>query len=120
MGKRNQVLGQWGEEQAAQFLEAQGYQILQRNYRTAYGEIDLIASKAASLVFVEVKARSSDQFGFPEEAVGPKKQQHLIESAQAYLQAHPDFEGDWRIDVVAVTRGTDREPNIHHIENAVS
>ena len=118
MSSRKQSLGRWGEARAADFLADQGYQILERNWRCEYGEIDLVARDGAVLVFVEVKARSSQRFGYPEEAVTPAKQQHLIEAAQSYLQAHPEHDGDWRIDVIAVQRSPDG-PQIHHIENAV-
>ena len=91
-----------------------------RNNRTPFGEIDLIAQQDASLVFVEVKSRGSAEFGFPEEAVTPAKQQHILESAQTYLQEHPEFDGDWRVDVIAISRTQDGEPEIHHFENAFS
>ena len=98
--------------------------ILARNARTAYGEIDLIARQAgvsgAVTVFVEVKTRRSTAFGLPEEAVTPNKQAHLLAAAQAFLQAHPELEGDWRVDVIAVQKGAGgQEPAITHFENAV-
>jgi putative endonuclease len=119
MSSSKQGLGRWGETRAADFLDSQGYQIVERNWRCEYGEIDLIARQDAVLVFIEVKARSSKQFGYPEEAVIPAKQLHLIEAAQTYLQAHPEQDGDWRIDVIAVQRAADG-CQIHHIENAVA
>lgn len=118
MSSPKQNLGRWGEARAAEFLAAAGYEIIERNWRCEYGEIDLIVRRAGVLVFVEVKARSSKRFGYPEEAVTPAKQQHLIEAAQTYLQEHPGQDGDWRIDVIAVQRAADG-PQIHHIENAV-
>jgi putative endonuclease len=121
-------LGRRGELLAAEYLLSRGYQILERNVRTPYGEIDLIVSQPAgiagacstSLVFVEVKTRSSSAFGYPEESVTASKQIHLIHSAQAYLQDHPESSGDWRIDVIAVriVRG-EGQPEIKHFENAV-
>lgn len=119
MSSQKQSLGKWGEQRAADFLQEHGYAILERNWRCEYGEIDLIAQQEAVLVFVEVKARSSARFGHPEEAISPAKQQHLYESAQTYLQTHPELDGDWRIDVIAVTRGSG-SPQITHFENAVS
>ena len=113
MSSRKQSLGRWVEARAADFVVGQAY-----NWRCENGEIDLVAQDGAVLVFVEVKARSSQRFGYPEEAVTPAKQQHLIEAAQSYLQAHPEHDGDWRIDVIAVQRSADG-PQIHHIENAV-
>ena len=119
MGSQKQSLGQWGEQRAAEHLLAKGYTILERNWRCEYGEVDLIAMQKEVLVFVEVKARSSQLYGHPEEAVTPDKQQHLYESSLTYLQAHPELDGDWRIDVIAITRGPDG-PQIEHFENAVS
>lgn len=113
---------------AAEFLLAKGYQILERNFRSPYGEIDLIASQiddnhvagGSVLVFVEVKTRSTNAYSFPEESVTAAKQAHLIKSAQAYLQQHPDQAGDWRIDVIAVrTARAAGPPEIKHFENAV-
>jgi putative endonuclease len=72
------LLGQEGEERAAQFLVQKGYRILERNYRTRSGEIDLIALHKDEVVFVEVKTRTSDAFGAPELAVNPRKQGRMI------------------------------------------
>jgi putative endonuclease len=127
-GDTRRSLGRRGEALAADYLQARRYQILERNYRSPYGEIDLIARQWVGeksdnysvLVFIEVKTRSSGAYGFPEEAVTLSKQTHLIHSAQAYLQSHPEQEGSWRIDVIAIR--TDRSgglPEIKHFENAV-
>lgn len=112
-------LGLWGENLAAKYLNQIGYQIIDRNVYTKYGEIDLVARYKECMVFVEVKTRSSTAFGLPEEAVTEQKKTHLIESAQAYLQLHPEFSGDWRFDVIAIQRyQQDQEPEIIHFENA--
>ncbi len=117
---RRQDLGRWGEGQAAEYLSQRGYLILERNVRTPYGELDLVARQEAVLVFVEVKTRSSTAFGLPEAAVTPHKQAHLLAAAQAYLQAHPDLDGDWRVDVIAVQRRSGgAAPEITHFENAL-
>jgi putative endonuclease len=116
-----QAVGGWGEKRAAAFLSQKGYTLLASNVRTPYGEIDLLARQGQVLVFVEVKTRTSSAFGSPEEAVTPKKRAHLIQSAQAYLQAHPEVEDDWRIDVIAIRRlGRGRAEEIIHFENAVT
>jgi len=136
MKNRRQKLGEWGEGIAASFLCERGYTILERNARTPYGEIDLIAHQDCThhgvaqaqafvsgsvTVFVEVKTRSSTAYGLPEESVTLRKQAHLLAAAQAYLQAHPELEGDWRIDVIAVQRqSADSQPVITHFENAVT
>jgi putative endonuclease len=115
-----QALGRWGEAQAAEYLSQRGYHILERNVRTPYGELDLVARQEAVLVFVEVKTRSSAAFGLPEAAVTPRKQAHLLAAAQAYLQAHPNLQGDWRVDVIAVQRPPrGKAPEITHFENAL-
>jgi putative endonuclease len=72
-------------------------------------------------VFVEVKTRSSTAYGLPEDSITPRKQAHLLAAAQAYLQAHPELEGDWRIDVIAVQRQPAHpKPVITHFENAIT
>ncbi len=115
------ALGKWGEERAAEYLTEKGYHMLERNYRTPYGELDLIAQEGDALVFVEVKTRTTMSFGFPEEAITPRKKQHLIEAAQAFLQAYPELDGDWRIDVIAVQRrAAPQLPLIEHFENALT
>jgi putative endonuclease len=112
-------LGLWGENLAADYLSQLGYYIIDRNVYTQYGEIDLVVQHGDCIVFVEVKTRSSTAFGLPEEAVTVQKQIHLIDSAQAYLQLHPELSGDWRIDVIAIQRYQhDQEPEIIHFENA--
>ena len=136
MKTTRQALGRWGESLAADYLVERGYTILERNARTPYGEIDLVAhldcdQGAANqsdptapqfvVVFVEVKTRSSTAFGLPEAAVSARKQAHILAAAQAYLQAHPDLGDDWRVDVIAIQRSkTGDQPVITHFENAVS
>ena len=134
MKTSRQALGAWGEDQAATFLKEKGYSIIERNVRTAYGEIDLVAVHQYSiqglkgenvqyemLVFVEVKTRSSRSFGYPEQSVNARKMLHMLASAQAYVQEHPELSRDWRIDVIAVTRlEKDAPPEITHFENAIT
>jgi putative endonuclease len=118
---RQQVIGKWGESLAADFLSEKGYKILARNVRTEYGEIDLIVTRGDVLIFVEVKTRTSNEFGYPEDAITNKKKEHLLASAQAYLQNHSEFEGDWRIDVIAIWRKDRNAPQqIIHFENALT
>ena len=111
------AFGKWGEAYAAEFLHKQGYSILARNYRTPYGEIDLVAQQHERLVFVEVKTRSSSAFGYPEEAITPQKRQHLYDAAILYVQEH-HWEKDWQIDVVAILRtDANAQPQLVHFEN---
>lgn len=114
-------IGGWGENLARDYLARRGYHLIDQNVRTPYGEIDLIAAEGQVLVFVEVKTRSSGAFGLPEEAITPEKRRHLLEAAQAYLQEHPEHEGDWRIDVIAIQQqGDGPPPQVTHFENAVT
>lgn len=125
MTSYRQSLGMWGEALAADFLTQLGYLIIGRNVRTSYGEIDLVVCQDMStspvIVMVEVKTRSSTKFGFPEEAVSHRKKVHLVNSAQAFMQAHPELGGNWRIDVIAIQKkGGDSRPSIEHFVNAVN
>lgn len=117
---RAKNLGKWGEQAAREYLEQQGYEFLHANFRTTYGELDLIMRKGKQIHFVEVKTRSSTKFGFPEEAVDQNKANHLIDSAQSFLQEYPDLDTGWQIDVVAIWVGKDKsKPEIKYFENAV-
>lgn len=120
---KRQKIGRWGEELATQDYIRRGYQIIARNVRTPYGEIDLIASNPSAFVFVEVKTRTTDLFGPPEVSMTAQKQAHLQNAIQAYLQDHPEICGDWRIDVVSIQGTPDRpgeSPEIVVFENAIS
>lgn len=115
-------LGHHGEELAAKYLQLKGYRILERNYFTPYGEIDLIASLESPqntpvIVFVEVKMRRNQQFGFPETSITPQKLKHLVRACQEYLQKHSIEDLDWQIDVVSIEVRQNSRANIHHIEN---
>lgn len=110
-------LGAWGEEQAARFLRKQGAKILERNLRTPVGEIDIIARLKKQLLFVEVKTRSGLQYGSPAEAVGPRKQQQIIRTAQWYLQQSSQKGLQPRFDVISVLRRDD-SAEITHLPNA--
>ncbi|MCC6187805.1 MAG: YraN family protein [Anaerolineales bacterium] len=114
-------LGQRGELLAAERLAALGYQIVERNYRCPYGELDLITRQGETWVFVEVRTRQGERFGTPEESFTPRKRAHLIAAAQHYLQLQALEEVSWRIDAVAVALGADgRLQRLDVIENAVS
>jgi putative endonuclease len=128
--KKSQIrinLGRWGENRAAEYLTEKGYALVERNFRTPYGEIDLIVRREADqqggrpeLVFVEVKTRRSATFGDPEVSVSSRKQAHLLAAVQRYMQDHPDLDADWRIDVIAIHRRAGQPDEIVHLENAVS
>jgi len=113
----NRRVGAWGENLAADYLLAHGYELVARNVRTEAGEIDLIARKDELLVFVEVKTRRNDRFGAPEEAITPVKQQRMADAAELWLAAHPDETGDWQLDVIAIrVRPGNQSPEILHLE----
>jgi len=82
-------------------LQEWGYVVRERNWRCPVGEMDIVAEDGDCLVFVEVRTRRGRKYGTPEESVTPAKQAKLVELAQTYLQEH-SWDGDWRIDVVAV------------------
>jgi putative endonuclease len=115
MNKRR--VGTRYEEVAARFLEEAGYEVVEKNFRTRYGEIDLIVRNESVLAFVEVKMRSSEKYGRPEEAVNPAKQKSIFRMAQIYLSRHPETEADLRFDIVAIL-GRPPQQEIRHIENA--
>lgn len=129
MKTSRQTFGRWGEDEAARYLLQQGYTLLERNVRTPYGEIDLVVQKGCRpgdlassqvTVFVEVKTRSSNAFGLPEESITRRKREHLLGAAQAYIQNHPDIEGTWRVDVIAIRRiRPGKAPEILHFEDAL-
>ena len=111
----NQTIGKWGETAAEEYLRAKGYTILGNNIRTPYGEIDIIASIEGSVVFVEVKARTSRTFGLPEEGLTYRKLSHMRASAEYYAASHGI--GTWQCDAIAVERIRDTTPQIEHFEN---
>jgi len=113
--------GRWGENFAVRILQEKGLKLLARNVRTPYGELDLVATTGDNIVFIEVKTRFSERFGTPEEAITETKKKHLINAAEAFLQDHPELEGDWQIDVITILC-TDQKsaPIVNWIENAIS
>ena len=114
--KNNITKGILGENQAAEYLISQGYSIVDRNYRTKVGEIDIIAIKSKVLVFVEVKTRTSINYGYPYEAVNWKKQEKIYKSSLIYIKHKNMNNFQIRYDIIEVfLRG---KTEINHIENA--
>lgn len=114
-------LGRLGEALAATYLEERGYTILGRNHRTPYGEIDLIAQQSGTIIFLEVKTRSSKTLGPPEISITPVKQAHMRSAAEYYIQQHPDLDNDWRLDVITIQVQADQTPpQIDHFENVIT
>ena len=111
--------GRFAESLAAWYLRLKGYQILSRNWRTRWGEIDLIVQKGKTLVFVEVKARRSTKRGSPEEALTPQKQVKLLKLARLYLASHPlSSAKEIRFDLVAIDFSP-QKPHIKHYKGAI-
>lgn len=111
-------IGGSGEDIAAAFLQGLGYVILTRNYRKRFGEIDIVAEEGDTLVFVEVKTRSSGAFGSPLEAVDARKQRRMARAALDYLSRRKLHGRAARFDVVAVLLQPQGRPRIEHVRNA--
>lgn len=95
-------LGRFGEEIASRYMEKEGYEILERNFRCRIGEVDIIAQKDNEIAFIEVKARTSDEFGLPREAVDTKKQNVIRKVAAVYLLSAKGKDKQPRFDVMEV------------------
>ena len=108
--------GEAGEEKAVRYLISKGYTILHRNYRHRRAEVDIIARKEKTLVFVEVKARGTDEHGWPEEAVNWKKEKLLLQAADHYIH-HTNWLHEVRFDIISLTRSGSTF-QVHHIEDA--
>ena len=109
-------LGKKGELLARKFLEDKGYKILDTNWRHEKDEIDIVAKDDNELVIVEVKTRSTEFFGSPEESVGPQKEGFLIRATEAYLEVN-ELNIDTRFDIISIILNN-KEQNIEHIEDA--
>ena len=117
---RNNLVGAWGEALAAEYLRKKRYQILEANFRTRIGEIDLIASNRQYLVFVEVKLRKNADFAMAREFVDHRKQGKIRSTAQLYLAYHPTRLQP-RFDVIEIYAPEGMEtksPVINHLEDA--
>ena len=106
-----------GEVLAARYLRQQGYQMVNGNYRTRLGEVDLIALDGEILVFFEVKTRTPDSFGQPLDAVDYQKQRRVVAAAKQFI-ASRGYEGTVRFDVLEVQLHSDESGDIHHIPDA--
>ena len=113
------TLGRRGEDLAARYLKRLGYQILARGRRLASGELDLVALDGRTIVFVEVKTRTSQDVGHPADAVDANKQRRLTRLAVTFMKRHGLLEYSGRFDVVAITWPEGRgRPTIEHFKNA--
>lgn len=109
---RNKILGRKGEDAVCKYLKKHGYKILKRNYTTPFGEADIVARKGDTYCFVEVKARESDAFGLPAEAVNREKQRRYRMIA-GYFCSYMREEVPIRFDVAAIYEG-----GLEYFENA--
>ena len=113
-------LGRWGEEHARRYLEGKGYTVSETNYRSRWGEVDIVSRLGDELVFVEVKTRRGIAFGTPEESITAAKSQRLIATAQDYLQKNGLEQSRWRIDLISIHLDeTGKLLEVNHLENAV-
>jgi putative endonuclease len=119
MTTARQAVAQLGEAAAARFLQHAGHSIIVQNYRCRYGEIDIVARDGPSLVFVEVRARSSDRFGTPEESITEAKAQRMTRCALAYLSAHAAEQEAWRIDLIAIDVAHGRITRLEHYRHVL-
>ncbi len=108
-------VGKKGEKAAELFLRKRGYKIIERNFRTPFGELDLIVRDDNVLIFVEVKTRSSEKFGLPEDAITYKKRLHIVRSAFFYLKKYGLMDCLYRFDIITVMPS-----GIRHYKNAFS
>ena len=110
-------LGAWGEAQGREYLTKKGYILLEKNYHTRFGEIDLIMSSGARLVAVGVKTRRSNAYGIAEYSITPKKFQSLQAAMQVYLYSLDEPVPDWQVDVLVIETTSRDSPEIIHYEN---
>ena len=121
MKNHNKIFGAIGEELAAEFLKKKKYKIVKTNYESKHGEIDIIAVRRKTTVFIEVKTRFGKKYGFASEAVDFRKQQHIIDAAKYYIyKGNPKTA--YRFDVIEIygsfVSGEFELEKINHIENA--
>ena len=114
-------IGILGEKLARDFLKKKKYRIRETNFRYQEGEIDIVAEKKDCLVFIEVRTKTSLNFGTPEESITASKKEKLVASALTYIETHNNLPASWRIDFVAVELDKDgKAVRIEVIENAIS
>ncbi|SMC71164.1 YraN family protein [Pedobacter nyackensis] len=110
-------LGTWGEKIAVAYLESCGYRILNTNWRCARAEVDVIADQEGTIIFVEVKTRSSVDYGHPEDFVSYKKEKQLEFASSAYIEMR-QHQGEIRFDIIAIVFENKDIYQINHIKDA--
>lgn len=104
MNNYKQTIGKWGEKVAVLELQKIGYTIIETNFTSYYGEIDIIAKNHSGIIFIEVKTRSSDRYGYGIEAISKTKQKHLIHTAHYYLKQKKIYNTPYQIDVATLEK----------------
>ncbi len=110
-------LGTWGENLALEYLSAKGYEMLERNFHSRYGELDLIMRVDDVLVAVEVKTRRSIKYGFAEYSITKKKIQAIADTMTVYLDKNANLDQAWQIDLVVIESFGTEKPEIIHYQN---
>ena len=120
IGQQRRNLGQQGESVAEEFLRAKGYAIVAKNFRARIGEIDLVAIHRQTIVFVEVRSLSGEEFGDPLATVTPRKQRQIAKTALLYLSRHSLHDRAARFDVIGIQWPTEKNdtPRLTHIQDA--
>ncbi|MCX5725708.1 MAG: YraN family protein [Candidatus Saganbacteria bacterium] len=118
MGKESKEIGEQGEDLAIRYLEKQGYRMIERNFHSQQGEIDIIAENGEFLVFVEVKNYSARSFGSAIGAVRKSKRESIVHAAQTYIYKEKIKDMNCRFDVIAINRRFDGSLDIELIKNA--
>ena len=113
---KTQKIGQWGEVLAIRYLAENGYQILHQNWRSGRQEIDCIAQIGDTLVFVEVKTRKNNNYGYPEQFVDKQKIAFIKKAAREYLW-QVNHKGNIRLDILAIS-GFGEKVDLHHLQDA--
>ncbi len=113
-------LGKKGETLAKEYLAEKGFRILDQNWRSGHVEIDLIAKEPKGpLVFIEVKTRKTDFFGYPEASVNKDKQRHLLNAANAYIESEA-LDEEIRFDILSILYSGQECKEIYHIKDAIT
>ena len=114
-------LGQWGERLAIRYLEKIGYRILEKNWRVKEGEVDIIALDKRRFVFIEVKTRKNNTFGYPAESITNQKQTKMIKCIKKYLEQHHTIQHyDVRLDIILISLDQKkRKIKLEHLKNPV-
>lgn len=118
MSRYNLNFGKASENTAAEYLKRQGYCILEVNYRTKLGEIDIVAKEGRAVCFIEVKSRSSSAFGLPKEAVDKRKQHKLSRCALVYLKEKHLYNQSCRFDILSILDNEQNQPHFELLRDA--